>query len=121
MVAPQKRGAVKVNRGRRSDGGIQTFILARALNKAYEDDDFTAGESPVVHNFNTDMGYNSIMGWITCDGPGEIQVEFTRDGTTYGDPWRMFPGENTDLRGFDIHALRVTHLGTDTAYRIFLI
>lgn len=120
-MATQKRGAVKVNNGRRSDGGMQVHTLIRALNKAYETSLFAVGDSPVVHNFNSDQGYNSLQGWITCDGPGDIVVEFTRDGTTYGDAWTMFGGENTDLKGLDIHAIRITHSGTDSAYRIFLV
>ena len=120
-MAIQKQGAVKASNGRRSDGGIQTHTLVRALNKAYEDTAFVVGSSPAIHDFNADQGYNSLQGWITCDGPGDILVAFSRDGTTYGDNWTMFNGENTDLKGLDIHSIRITHTGTDSAYRIFLV
>ena len=123
MAAPQKRGRVSAlgKENIRSDGAARVMELVRSLNKAYEDSDFVVGESPAAHSFNADMGFNSIQGWITCDGPGAIQVDFTRDGTTYGDKWTMYAGENTMLKALDIHTIRVTHTGADSAYRIFLI
>ena len=123
MVAPQKLGRVNSNAAEslRSDGAHRVMELIRALNKTYEDSSFIAGDSPAVHSFYGDMGYNSIQGWITCDGPGNISVAFSRDGITYGDEWTMRLGENTSLRGFDIHSIRVTRLTADSSYRIFLI
>lgn len=90
------------------------------VNKSYEGT-LTVGVSPLVIDFNTDAGRNSVDGWITNDGPGSMSVAFSRDGITYGDNWTMLSGENTHFLGFDIDSLRLTHSGTDGAYRIVLI
>ena len=89
------------------------------VNKSYEAT-LTAGVSPLVIDFNADAGRNSVDGWITVD-TNSLTVEFSRDGLTYGDPWTMNTGENTHLLNFDIDSLRLTHLGSDAAYRIVLI
>lgn len=92
------------------------------LNQTYEDTSFEAGDSPATHDFYTDSsGRWAIDGWIICDGDGDIQVDYTRDGITYGDKWTMKVGEIVDLSRLDIKKIRITHTGSDSAYRIFLI
>lgn len=123
----QKRGKL-AGQELRSDGAIATYQYVRALNKAYEGT-VTAGNSPVTIDFRGDQGWNSIQGWVTCDGiahgdgttTGDIQVEFTRDGVTYGDKWTLRPGENTNLMGFDVAKIRIYHTGEDSGYRVFLV
>ena len=119
MPPAQKRGILK-GVDPRSDGADRVMELVQALPRTYEDPAFIVGTSPFDATFFADQGWNSIQGWITCDGPGNILVRFSRDGIIFGDPWTMLPGENTNLKGFDIHTLRVTHV-TDSAFRIFLI
>ncbi len=91
------------------------------LNKTYEDASFAVGDSPAAHDFYTDTGRYASDGYIICDGPGDIQVDYTRDGLTYGDKWVMKSGEQVSLLRLDIKKIRVTHSGTDSAYRIFLV
>ncbi len=93
----------------------------KADNKAYEDTSFVAGDSPQTHDFNNDKGRNAIDGYIICDGSGNIQVDVSRDGLSYGDKWTMKKGERVNLLHFDIDKIRVTHTGADSAYRINLI
>lgn len=90
------------------------------LNKTYESALFSSGSSPAVHDFYGDTGRYAIDGWIACDGDGNIQVDYTRDGITYGDKWTMKRGEVVDLLRLDIKKIRVTYV-TDSAYRIFLV
>lgn len=90
------------------------------VNKSYEGT-LIVGDSPLSIDFNADTGRNSLDGWITCDGPGDIQLRFSQNGTVYGDVWTMKPGENTGVRGFDIDTLELIHTGTDSAYRIVLL
>jgi hypothetical protein len=90
------------------------------LNKTYENSSFTAGDSPAVHDFYDDTNRWAIDGWITCDGAGDIQVDYTRDGITYGDKFTMKSGETVDLLRLDIKKIRVTRVA-DSAYRIFLV
>ena len=91
------------------------------LNKTYETATFTAGDSPATHDFYGDTGRFATAGNIICDGAGDIQVDFTRDGITYGDKWTMKQGERDNLSHLDIKKIRITHTGTDSAYRINLI
>ena len=92
------------------------------LNQTYEDTSFVAGDSPAVHDFYTDSGSKrAVDGYIICDGSGDIQVDYTRDGITYGDKWTMKSGERVNLLRLDIKKIRVTHTGTDSSYRINLI
>lgn len=91
------------------------------VNKSYEDTSFVAGDSPATIDFNADAGRNSIDGWIICDGVGDISVEISADGATFGDPFTMKNGENAILNNFDIDTVRISHTGTDSAYRVVLI
>lgn len=91
------------------------------LNQTYEDTSFTAGDSPAVHDFYTDSGGKyAVDGYIICDGDGAIQVDYTRDGITYGDKWTMKTGEKVALLRLDIKKIRVTFVA-NSAYRINLI
>jgi len=91
------------------------------LNKTYEDTSFIAGDSPATHDFNNDAGRNATDGYIICDGNGDIQVDYSRDGINYGDKWTMKKGERVNLVRLDIDKIRITHTGVDSAYRINLI
>jgi hypothetical protein len=91
------------------------------LNQTYEDTSFIAGDSPATHDFYNDSGKFAVDGYIICDGPGDIQVDYTRDGISYGDKWTMKQDEKVSLLRLDIKKIRVTHTGTDSAYRINLI
>lgn len=90
------------------------------LNKTYEDASFVAGDSPATHDFNNDKNRNAIDGWIICDGDGDIQVDFSNDGISFGDKFTMKKREVVDLLRLDINKIRITHVA-DSAYRIFLI
>ena len=128
MAAPQKRGRIG-NIEQRIDGAVKVMQKIEALNKVYEETDFTAAKSPVIIDFAGDMGYNAIQGWVTCDGyqlpdgstVGNLAVSFSRDGITYGEAWTMRAGENINLMGWDIGTIKIEHLGDDSGYRIILI
>jgi len=97
-----------------------SFQPFSVVNKSYEDTAFIAGDSPVLIDFNADAGRNARAGWVTCDGPGNISVAFSRDGLTFGDNWTMKPGEGTNVESWDIDTLRITWIA-DSAYRVVLI
>jgi len=97
------------------------FAPLGVVNKSYEGT-LTAGVSPLIIDFNADSGRNAKEGWITCDGVGvEMTVAFSRDGATFGDPWTMRSGENTNFTNFDVDQLRLVHTGDDVPYRAVLI
>ncbi len=89
-------------------------------NKVYEDASFATGDSPQTHDFNSDASRNAVDGYIICDGPGNIQVDISRDGISYGAKWTMKKGERVNLQHFNIDKIRITWV-SDSAYRINLI
>ena len=91
------------------------------LNYVSEDTNFQVGDSPATFDFNLAASRNAIDGWIVCDEAGDIQVDFSRDGLTFGEKFTMKSGEIVHLLRLDIDKIRVTHTGTDSFYRIFLI
>ena len=126
----QDRGLIKITDGARvceintsnellvTQGALSEAIPF--LNQTYEDTSFVVGDSPVLLQFNSDAGRNSVDGYVICDGPGNIVVDFSRDGATYGGAWTMYSGEMIGVRNYDIHTLRITYVA-DSAYRVNLI
>ena len=90
------------------------------LNQTYEDTSFETGDSPQTHDFYTDSGKRAVDGYIINDGPGDIQVDYSRDGINYGDKWIMKKGERASLVRLDIHKIRITWV-SNSSYRVNLI
>jgi hypothetical protein len=91
------------------------------LCKTYEETAFNVGKSPATHDFGGDTGRYATSGYIICDGEGDIQVDFTRDGIDYSDKFTMKKNERNNLAHLDIWKVRITHTGVDSKYRINLI
>ena len=94
------------------------------LNETYEDANFIGASSPFTCDFYTDSGGKYASdGYIIVDGTGNIQIDISRDGITYGDKWTMKTGEKVSLLRLDIKKIRMTlsNTGTASAYRINLI
>lgn len=89
-------------------------------NKTYEGT-VTAANSPVTCSFYSDTGRDAFEGWIVNDGAGDIQVDFSRDGLSYGDKFTIKKGEFIDLLRLRINKLRLTRVTADAGYRVFLI
>lgn len=86
----------------------------------YEDTSFVTGDSPATHDVNTDLGRNAVDGYITCDGPGNILIEISNDGTTFGSQHTLKVEDTLDLRNIDVDKIRVTWV-SDSAYRILVV
>ncbi len=89
-------------------------------NKVYEDVSFIEGDSPQAHDMNADTGRNAVDGYIIVDGPGDVQVDISRDGINFGDKFTMKKGERVNLLHLDIDKIRVTWV-SNSAYRINLL
>ena len=88
----------------------------------YEDASFVSGDSPVTLIPNTDLGVRAGDGYIVCDGPGTIQVEISSlDGVAFDPPFQLKEGDRISLKGGMAHTIRLTHLGTDSAYRVLVL
>lgn len=86
----------------------------------YEDTSFVTGDSPIVLDVNTDLGRNSVDGYLINDGDGNILVEFTQDGTSYGAQHTIKKGEILDLEFLNIDSIRLTWV-SDSSYRILVV
>ena len=87
----------------------------------YEDASFTAAESPVTLDANTDLERNGHDGYIICDGTGDILFEVSDNGTDFGGQHTLKKNEIFSLTGLDIDSIKITHSGTDSAYRVMVI
>ena len=90
--------------------------------KTYVDQTFT---EDIEIDINADLGRNSSTGFLANDGPGQIIVEISEDGAIYGDD---IPLKNTETLTWDgisfkngIKSIKISHSGTDSAYRILAI
>ena len=116
-------GRTSSNEGAHTEGNSLLVIEGGVdgLNKYYADASFKAADSPATHDFYTDTDRIARNGWVINDGSGSIQVDFSKDGITYGDKWTMNAYETVQLKGLRIKKIRITHTGADSSYRIFLI
>ena len=92
-------------------------------NIVFEDTKFEAADSPVIHNVNAALGKNSIFGYLRNDGPGDLLIETSNDGSNYGAQFTLTDGE---IFGFDsqeggANSIRITWSKENSAYRINLV
>jgi len=89
-------------------------------NQVYEDSSFVTGDSPVVHDFYGDTGRYAEDGYLACDGAGNISVQISREGLSYGDAFTVKKGEIVILKGMKISKIKITWIA-DSSYRINLL
>jgi len=88
--------------------------------KKYEGSVAVVG-TPVVLNVNTDLGKNAGDGYIINDGPGDLQIDISYDGTTFETDITVEEDEVFDLGGFNIHTIRIDATENGTEYRALVI
>ncbi len=86
----------------------------------YEDTSFVTGESPRVLDVNADLGRNAHDGYIVNDGAGDIKIEFSDDGTSWGGQHTLKKDEIFDLFMLDIAKIRLTWVA-DCGYRVLVV
>jgi len=88
------------------------------LTQSFEDTSFIAGDSPATLNFSAALdssGRADGDGYIVNDGSGSFTIELSHNGSTYGDVITVKDQEIFHFAG--VRRLRITHLGTNSAYR----
>lgn len=85
---------------------VATFVDGNTVS--YEDTNFTVAESPVILDFFADAGRTGHEGSIINDGPGQLLVEISLDGSTYGGQHTLNGGEVMDLANLTIKRIRLT-------------
>ncbi len=83
-----------------------------------EDTSFVTGDSPATHDINADLTKNAIDGYVVNDGPGDILMTWSTDGSTFSGNIRIKANEIFDLSGLSIDTIKITWV-TNSAYRIF--
>ena len=82
-----------------------------------EDTNFQVADTLVVHNVEGTLGQAGTRGWVACDGAGNITVEIGTSGG-YQTSFTLKQGDAFDLDGLTVGRIRLTHTGSDSAYRI---
>jgi len=107
-------------RGLRVDAGgrLSTSQFASGYYSV-SDTSFVSGDSPVTLDINAALGRNAEMGFIICDGLGDFTIELSDDGSSFGSAFTLKDGETFSIEGMSVDSIRITHSGTDSAYRVF--
>lgn len=85
--------------------------------KVYEDDDFTAAESPKTLDFLADIGRHARSFIVLNNGPGIMLISYSRDGVAFSDPWKILAREQFSAKNVFVQEMRLVH-AADTSYRI---
>ncbi|MDE2104269.1 MAG: hypothetical protein KGL39_43935 [Patescibacteria group bacterium] len=88
-------------------------------NVVDENTNFVAGDSP--HVIDVYGGLNNKLGnrgYIQVDGAGDILVNIAHHSGVYTNQFTVKTRESFDLSGLDIRTIKLTHSGTDSAYRV---
>ena len=94
---------------------IATHIDGNTVS--YEDTNFTSGESPAVLDVFTDLGRIGLKGYFINDGPGDLTIEISSNGSTYGGLHTLHGSEQMDLSDLNVKKIRITFVDP-TEYRV---
>ena len=86
---------------------------------SYEDTNFITGDSPAVLNVFSDIGEKGDGGYFINDGEGDMKIEISNDGTSYGGQHTIKSGETLDLKGISINKIRITWV-SNSSYRVLV-
>lgn len=75
---------------------------------AYEDVSFQEADSPLVLDVLTDLGRVGHEGYFLNDGTGNILLEISGDGVTYGGSNTLRWGEQLILANLNVGKIRLT-------------
>ena len=97
-----------------------TYDIPKDSYFAAEDTSFGSGDSPATLDVLTDLSRFGNDGYVRCDGAGDIIVTISSDGSTFGSNTRIKQDETLTLRALKVDQIKITHSGTDSAYRVFM-
>lgn len=86
---------------------------------AVADTSFVVGDSPATIDINAALSRNADVGYVTCDGLGNIIINLSENGSTYGNNITLKDGESFSFEGMNVDSVKITHSGADSAYRVF--
>ncbi len=97
--------------------GSVNIIDAADNPEVSENENFQAGDSPATIDVNTSLGRNGTQFLIWNDGPGDIKVEVSTDGSTYGGKHTMKEGEVYGITDVSVDSIRLNWI-SNSAYRV---
>lgn len=84
------------------------------------DESFSAANSPITLDIKGSLNTPAKFGYIKCPSKNaKILVEISTDGTNYGSQFVVDKYETFPLFGLKVCKVRITHSGTDSAYRVW--
>ena len=96
---------------------LEGITVSTVPPETFEDSSFESGDSPVTLDANAALGRNATSGYIICDGAGNISVQFSNNGTSFGDSHTVKSNEVLRFDRVSVDSVKITHNGTDSAYR----
>lgn len=88
---------------------------------SFEDTSFVTGDSPVIFDLNTALGRDASKGYIVNDGAGDFTISVSNDGVAWGDEMTLKEDEVWRFANISVNSVRLTWVGTDSAYRASFI
>jgi len=88
--------------------------------KKYEGTVAAAG-TPVTLDVNADLDHNAGDGYIVCDGPGNLQVDISKNGLAFETDVTVEEDEVVLLKGLNVDTIRIDATVSGTAYRALVI
>jgi len=88
--------------------------------KKYEGSVATVGV-PTTLDVNDDLGHNAGDGYIVCDGPGNLEVDLSYDGSTFEEDITVKKNEVLLLGGMNIDSIKIDVTTDGTAYRVLVL
>ena len=105
---------------KRDPNFVPDVQTTRGRDVSYEDTSFVTGDSPVVLDVNTDLGRNGRDGYLIVDGLGDITIEISDNGSSWGGSHTIKAGEILKLKGLDIDSIRLTWV-SNSSYRVLCL
>lgn len=93
---------------------VATWIDGNTVG--YEEDNFTVADDQIILDAEADLGRKGHTGYFVNDGPGDIKVSISFDGTDYGSIHTLRGGDTLSLDDLNISRIRLTHVD-DTEFR----
>ena len=96
---------------------VATYVDGSTVS--YEDTNFVSGDSPVVLDVYADLGRVGHEGFILNDGAGNLLIELSTDGVTYGGSHTLKWGDQLVISNLKVNRVRLTWQ-EDTSYRALI-
>lgn len=96
---------------------VATWIDGNTVG--YEDGNFTVADDQIILDAEADLGRKGHAGYFVNDGPGDIKVSISFDGTAYGSVHTLRGGDTLSLDDLNISRIRLTHVD-DTEFRCLI-